>query len=78
MEGNKAQLFDSLGDMALDVLELGIGAGPNIKYYAKRPDLSIIGVDPNQHMEKYARAAASAAGLQDSQFKFVQAVSLFS
>eukprot|EP00250_Pteridium_aquilinum_P011996 c20442_g1_i1 orf=41-1045(+) len=74
MEGNKAQLFSSLDEKALDILELGIGTGPNIKYYAKRPGMSIVGVDPNGHMEKYCRAAASAAGLADSQFKFVNAV----
>lgn len=74
MAGYKAQLFNSLDNEAQIFLELGVGTGPNIKYYAKRPEMSIIAVDPNQHMEKYARAAASVAGLQDSQFKFVQAV----
>ncbi|KAI5068135.1 hypothetical protein GOP47_0016480 [Adiantum capillus-veneris] len=74
VEDRKLQLFSSLDDKALKVLELGVGTGPNLKYYANRPDLHVIGVDPNQHMEKYARAAASAAGLQDSQFNFVHAV----
>ncbi|MCO5551925.1 hypothetical protein L7F22_005432 [Adiantum nelumboides] len=74
MEDRKLQLFSSLDNKALDVLELGVGTGPNLKYYPKGPELRVIGVDPNQHMEKYARAAASAAGLRDSQFSFVHAV----
>ncbi|KAH7438299.1 hypothetical protein KP509_04G009100 [Ceratopteris richardii] len=74
MGDRKAQLFSYLGDKALTILELGIGTGPNLKYYAKGRDVSVIGVDPNQHMEKYARAAAINAGLQDSQFKFLRAV----
>lgn len=74
MAGYKEQLFNCLDKDAQKVLELGIGTGPNMKYYAKRPDVDVIGVDPNSHMEKYARAAASAAGLLDSQFKFVQGV----
>lgn len=74
MAGYKAKLFNSLDDNTQKVLELGIGTGPNIKYYANRPGVNIIGIDPNSHMEKYARATAAAAGLLDSQFSFVQGV----
>lgn len=56
------------------ILEIGIGTGPNLKYYADYPGVSVVGVDPNRKMEKYARVAAEAAGLASPNFKFVQAV----
>ncbi|KAA8529404.1 hypothetical protein F0562_033797 [Nyssa sinensis] len=34
----------------------------------------VFGTDPNRKMEKYARAAAVAAGLPPTNFKFIQAV----
>ena len=74
MAGYKNQLFKTVSGKAQDVLEIGIGTGPNIKYYANIPQIKLTGLDPNQSMEKYALAAASAVGLQDSQFKFVQGV----
>eukprot|EP00249_Psilotum_nudum_P017120 c26171_g1_i2 orf=128-976(+) len=68
----KAQLFNHLDDKVEKILEVGIGTGPNIKFYARRPGVSIVGVDPNTHMEKYARAAASSVGLKTTQFEFLQ------
>lgn len=59
------------------MLEIGIGTGPNLGYYAGENDLQVIGVDPNQKMEKYARAAAIAAGLPLPNFEFIQAVNQF-
>lgn len=57
------------------VMELGIGTGPNLMYYGGRPWVSkVIGVDPNEKMAPYAEAAASAVGLQPSQFQFLHAV----
>lgn len=62
---------------AHSILELGIGTGPNLKYYASK-DVNVVGVDPNQKMEKYAKAAAVSTGLPSNKFKFIQAVCIFS
>lgn len=56
------------------MLEIGIGTGPNLKYYANDPNIQVFGVDPNIKMEKYAQAAAVATGLPLTNFKFLQAV----
>ncbi|KNA21732.1 hypothetical protein SOVF_040760 isoform B [Spinacia oleracea] len=69
----KSQLFDKLRGQAKEVLEIGIGTGPNLKYYASDASM-VFGIDPNKKMEKYARGAADAAGLSPENFKFVQAV----
>lgn len=61
---------------AKKILEIGIGTGPNLKYYANDADLEVFGVDPNGKMERYAHEAAEAAGLLPANFKFIQAVSL--
>lgn len=55
-------------------MEIGIGTGPNLKYYAGHTDVEVFGVDPNQKMEKYARAAAVNAGLPPANFNFIHAV----
>ncbi|XP_050204120.1 uncharacterized protein LOC126654099 [Mercurialis annua] len=68
----KSQLFANLRGNAKKVLEIGIGTGPNLKYYAGDGDLEIFGVDPNAKMEKYAEAAAQAAGLPSANFRFIQ------
>nr|XP_043606460.1 methyltransferase-like protein 7B isoform X2 [Erigeron canadensis] len=73
--GYKSQLFANLTGKAAKVLELGIGTGPNLKYYSNASSgLSVIGVDPNRKMEKYAQAAAEASGLPQTSFKFIHAV----
>eukprot|EP01018_Ginkgo_biloba_P038308 Gb_09192 [translate_table: standard] len=72
--GYKVRLLNQLKGKSKTILELGIGTGPNIKYYASGVDVSVVGVDPNKHMEKYALAAATAAGLPRSQFKFIHGV----
>lgn len=72
--GYKSQLFSNLKGKAHKVLEIGIGTGPNLKYYAGDADVQVFGVDPNGKMEKYARAAAVAAGLPLAKFEFIQAV----
>ncbi|ESR51960.1 methyltransferase 11 domain-containing protein [Citrus sinensis] len=72
--GYKSQLFDNLRGKAKKVLEIGIGTGPNLKYYAADTDVQVLGVDPNRKMEKYAQTAAVAAGLPLTNFKFLQAV----
>ncbi|XP_021912020.1 methyltransferase-like protein 7A [Carica papaya] len=72
--GYKLQLFDNLLEKAKKILEIGIGTGPNLKYYAGHTDVEVFGVDPNQKMEKYARAAAVNAGLPPANFNFIHAV----
>lgn len=72
----KSQLFPNLKGKAKKVLEIGIGTGPNLKYYAGDTDVQVFGVDPNRKMEKYAQEAAVAAGLPPANFKFIQAVCL--
>ncbi|KAI9169266.1 hypothetical protein LWI28_009732 [Acer negundo] len=73
--GYKSQLFGNyLMRNAEKVLEIGIGTGPNLNYYANDTDIQVFGVDPNKKMEKYAQAAAVAAGLPLANFKFIQAV----
>lgn len=57
-----------------NILELGVGTGPNLKYYANADGVNIVGVDPNKHMEEYARAAAVSAGLPPSNFTFRRGV----
>jgi ubiquinone/menaquinone biosynthesis C-methylase UbiE len=67
--GYKRELFSRLGDSVKTVMELGIGTG--------RPSVTtVIGVDPNEKMARYAEAAAVAAGLSPAQFKFMHAVLL--
>lgn len=72
--GYKEQLLNPLKGEAKTILELGIGTGPNLKYYASGRNVSVVGVDPNKHMEKYAQAAATDSGLLKSQFKFIHGV----
>lgn len=75
--GYKSQIFTDLRGNANKILELGIGTGPNLKYYASN-GVNVIGVDPNQKMEKYAKAAAVSTGLPSEKFKFVRAVCIIS
>jgi SAM-dependent methyltransferase len=72
--GYKSQLFASLRAKANKILEIGIGTGPNIKYYSGYNGSSVFGIDPNTKMKKYAEAAAKAAGFSSTNFKFIQAV----
>ncbi|XP_024933677.3 uncharacterized protein LOC107428942 isoform X2 [Ziziphus jujuba] len=72
--GYKSQLFANLKGKGGKVLEIGIGTGPNMGYYAGNNGVEVIGIDPNRKMEKYAKAAAMDAGLPFPNFKFIQAV----
>lgn len=72
--GYKSQLFANLKGKAEKVLEIGIGTGPNLRYYAGDNGIQVFGVDPNRKMEKYSMASAISAGLPVSNFKFIQAV----
>ncbi|XAR53279.1 hypothetical protein NMG60_11021764 [Bertholletia excelsa] len=70
----KSQLFTNLRGTVETVLEIGIGTGPNLKYYANGSSVYVFGIDPNQKMEKYAHTAAAAAGLPPTNFTFKQVV----
>ncbi|WVZ09973.1 hypothetical protein V8G54_014503 [Vigna mungo] len=70
----KSQIFSNLKGKGQRILEIGIGTGPNLNYYASGSDVEVVGIDPNPQMEKYARSSASSAGLPPSNFKFIQAV----
>ncbi|KAL6547084.1 hypothetical protein OROMI_022805 [Orobanche minor] len=72
--GYKSELFANLEGKADKILEICVGAGPNLKYFANYPGVDILGVDPNRKMEKYAQAAAEKAGLKPLNFRFMQAV----
>ncbi|MFS8032908.1 putative S-adenosyl-L-methionine-dependent methyltransferase [Helianthus anomalus] len=58
--GYKSELFANLTTgKAEKILEIGIGTGPNLKYYGNlASSASVAGVDPNRKMEKCAQAAA--------------------
>jgi cyclopropane fatty-acyl-phospholipid synthase-like methyltransferase len=72
--GYKAKLFSQVTVAGKNILELGVGTGPNFKYYANETGVNVIGVDPNKHMEDYARTAAVSAGLPSSNFTFRRGV----
>ncbi|CAN6280004.1 unnamed protein product [Urochloa humidicola] len=72
--GYKSKLFSQLSSAGKNILELGVGTGPNFKYYASDDGVNVIGVDPNKHMEDYARSAAVSAGLPSSSFTFKRGV----
>ena len=74
----KSQLFGKLRGKAKRILEIGIGTGPNLEYYADNNEVQVFGVDPNKKMEKYARSAASAVGLPSKNFQFIEAVCICS
>ncbi|XP_022151259.1 methyltransferase-like protein 7A [Momordica charantia] len=69
----KSQIFANLRGKAQKVLEIGIGAGPNLKCYGDE-GMRVYGMHPNKKMEKYAREAALNAGLPPENFEFKQAV----
>lgn len=75
IEDCKVKLFDKLSEKAEKVLEIGIGSGPNMRYYAARnSNITVYGLDPNPKMKKYARKSAAKAGLKPKCFRFKQGV----
>ncbi|XP_028761995.1 methyltransferase-like protein 7A [Neltuma alba] len=71
----RSEIFSSLmRGKAQKILEVGIGTGPNLFYYARNSDVQVVGIDPNQTMENCARSAAISAGLPPSNFEFIRAV----
>ena len=49
------------------IVELGIGTYPNAPFYARAAPqrIDVVGVDPNEAMEPYAKRAAASAGLEE-------------
>ncbi|CAN8239063.1 unnamed protein product [Cochlearia groenlandica] len=75
IEDCKIKIFDKLPANSEKVLEIGIGTGPNMRYYAAcNLNITILGLDPNLNMKKYARKSAKKAGLKHKHFKFKQGV----
>lgn len=56
-EKRKKSLFNSLSGK---VLEIGPGAGTNLKYYPD--DISLTGLEPNPYMQNYLKEKAKRAG----------------
>ncbi|WZZ06520.1 hypothetical protein YC2023_092441 [Brassica napus] len=75
IENFKNKVFDKLTEKDKKVLEIGIGTGPNMRYFAARNvNVTLLGLDPNPKMKKYARKAAVRAGLNPKNFRFMQGV----
>lgn len=73
----KASLFDRACALAtdtrrpLDVLDVGVGAGPNACFFDGADVATYTGLDPNPEMAPFAAASAGTAGWGPS-FSFVQ------
>ncbi|CAH2066378.1 unnamed protein product [Thlaspi arvense] len=75
IEDFKIKVFENLTSKAGKVLEIGIGTGFNMRYYAARNvNVTVLGLDPNPEMKKYARKSAKRAGLRPKNFRFKQGV----
>ena len=46
-------------------------------YSGAASGVSVVGVDPNRKMEKYAQAAAESSGLHETNSKFIQVVCVY-
>lgn len=73
----KRKLFEKLAGKAETVLEIGVGTGPNLKYFAGNENVCVFGMDPNHKMEKYACESAREAGMKPENFRFIQGVSKY-
>ncbi|KAL0021140.1 hypothetical protein WJX77_003984 [Trebouxia sp. C0004] len=71
-QGGGTGLFADLFTSQLhSMLEVGMGTGPNLKYFAAQKSVNIVGVDPNPEMAPYAMEAASRAGLTRDQLQML-------
>jgi len=59
----KSQLFDhiSVGD---DIMEIGIGSGPNLKYYADKSIRKLMALEPNREFDEYIIQNVAKSNLQ--------------
>ncbi len=58
-----------LGDLHGSLLEIGPGAGPNLRYYP--PDVSWVGVEPNPNVHPHLLRSVRALGKSSQQFRVV-------
>lgn len=65
IEQRKRQLFSLITTPNCTIVDIGIGTGPNLRYYPT--DSHVIGIEPNIHMWPYARRQNSS--LQSLEFK---------
>lgn len=59
----------------LPLLELGVGTGPNLPYYASHPaasSLHITGLDPNSYMRPFLEANRQRSGWPEARLTWVQ------
>ncbi|GBG86448.1 hypothetical protein CBR_g41443 [Chara braunii] len=71
----RKELFPKLNalDDRLEILDLGVGPGQNLRYYAELgKEFHIVGVDPNASMREYAFATAAEVGFPTEKFHFLQ------
>ncbi|GMH42819.1 hypothetical protein BSKO_10738 [Bryopsis sp. KO-2023] len=65
----KDKLFAKLqASGAKNILEVGVGYGPNARYYGNSEEFAVTGLDPNPAMEPYANEMADSVGLKDFTF----------
>ena len=59
----KSRLFDhiSVGD---DIMEIGIGSGPNLKYYADKSIGKLMALEPNREFDQYIGQNVAKSNLQ--------------
>lgn len=64
LTARKTQLFSLISTTAskpATIADIGIGTGPNLKYYPKGS--KVIGIEPNPHMWPYAQAKSTPAAM---------------
>ena len=57
------------------IVEVGMGSFPNALFYKQQKGLDIIGIDPNDRMEGYARDNAQKAKLKANNLRIIHGVS---
>lgn len=66
----KSALFSNNVQANDQVLEIGIGSGPNLKYYGRRAS-TISALEPNRAFDEYILESAAAAKVSPSKMKIV-------
>ncbi|KAK9822289.1 hypothetical protein WJX74_003361 [Apatococcus lobatus] len=55
-----------------DVVEVGIGGGQNMHFYAEHPGITVTGIDPNNAFQEYSIKNAQKHGLGPGRFNWIQ------